>query len=32
MHRLDSMDELEGSLHPDILSDNIHDALDNPEC
>ncbi len=25
MHRLDSMDE--GSLHPDILSDNIHDAL-----
>ncbi len=30
MHRLDSMDE--GSLHPDILSDNIHDALGNPEC
>ncbi len=28
MHRLDSMDE--GSLHPDTLSDNIHDALDNP--
>ncbi len=24
MHRLDSTDE--GSLHPDILSDNIHDA------
>ncbi len=30
MHRLDSMDE--GSLHPDILSDNIHDALGNPGC
>ncbi len=30
MHRLDSMDE--GSLHPDILSDNIHDALCNPGC
>ncbi len=30
MHRLDSMDE--GSLHPDILSDNIRDALDNPGC
>ncbi len=30
MHRLDSMDE--GSLHPDILSDNIHDALRNPGC
>ena len=30
MHRLDSMDE--GSLHPDILSDNIHDALGNPRC
>ncbi len=29
-HRLDSMDE--GSLHPDILSDNIHDALGNPGC
>ncbi len=22
----------EGSLHPDILSDNIHDALGNPGC
>ncbi len=22
----------EGSLHPDILSDNIHDALSNPGC
>ncbi len=30
MHRLDSMDG--GSLHPDILSDNIHDALCNPGC
>ncbi len=30
MHRLDTMDE--GSLHPDILSDNIHDALGNPGC
>ena len=30
MHRLDSMDE--GSLDPDILSDNIHDALGNPGC
>ncbi len=30
MHRLDSMDE--GNLHPDILSDNIHDALGNPRC
>ncbi len=30
MHRLDSMDE--GSLHPDILSDNIHDTLGNPGC
>ncbi len=30
MHRLDGMDE--GSLHPDILSDNIHDALGNPGC
>ncbi len=30
MHRLDSMDE--GSLHPDVLSDNIHDALGNPGC
>ena len=30
MHRLDSMDE--GSLHPDILSDNIHDALGSPGC
>ncbi len=28
MHRLDSMDE--GRLHPDVLSDNIHDALGNP--
>ncbi len=30
MHRLESMDG--GSLHPDILSDNIHDALCNPGC
>ncbi len=32
MHRLESMDE--GSLHPDILSDNIHDAFGNlgPGC
>ncbi len=30
MHRLDSMDG--GSLHPDILSDNIHDALCNRGC
>ncbi len=22
----------EGSLHPDVLSDNIHDALGNPGC
>ncbi len=22
----------EGSLHPDILSDSIHDALGNPGC
>ncbi len=29
MHRLDSMDS---KLHPDILSDNIHDALCNPGC
>ena len=30
MHRLDSMDE--GSVHPDILGDNIHDALGGPGC
>ncbi len=30
MHRLDSMDE--GSLHPDVLSDNIQDALGNSGC
>ncbi len=30
MHGLNSMDE--GSLHPDVLSDNIHDALGNPGC
>ncbi len=30
MHTLDSMDE--GSLHPDILSDNIHDALGKSGC
>ncbi len=30
MPRLDSM--AEGSLHPDILSDNNHDAHDNPGC
>ncbi len=29
MHRLDGLDK--GSLHPDILSDNIHDALGNPD-
>ncbi len=29
MHRLESMDE--NSLHPDILSDNIHDLLGNPK-
>ncbi len=28
MHRLDSVEE--GSLHPDILSDNIHDASGHP--
>ncbi len=30
MHRLDSTDE--GSLHPDNLSDNIHDAFGNSGC
>ncbi len=30
MHRLDSMGE--GSLHPDILNDKIHDTLGNPGC
>ncbi len=30
MHRLDSSDE--GSLHPDILPDSIHDALVNAGC
>ncbi len=30
MRRLDSM--AEGSLHPDVLSDNIHDALGNAGC
>ncbi len=29
MHRLDSMED--SSLHPDICSDNIHDALGDPE-
>ncbi len=30
MHRLDTMTE--GILHPDVLSDNILDALDDPGC
>ncbi len=30
MHRLAS--KAEGSLHPDILSDSIHDASDNLRC
>ncbi len=30
MHKLHSVDE--GSLHPNILRDNIHDALGNPGC
>ncbi len=33
MHRLGSMDEsIEGSLHPDISSNNIHGALGNPDA